>query len=256
MTNVGKIPNLIDPMEKCATCPIRHQAVCSYSSPAELSLLDKAKFYRTYEPGQTIVAEGEPTQALGSLVTGVVALHKSLEDGRRQMVGLMFPSDFIGRPMRTLAPYDAVAVTDVKMCMFHRSQFERIMSDSRALEHRVLEMTLDELDAAREWMVLLGRKTARERLASFLMILADRQANLLKRRPENGMTIPIPLTREAIAEFLGLTIETVSRQFTGLRKDGIVGLPDRRSFVLDDLEELRQMAGDDDDPDEPNSAVI
>ena len=255
MAKLGAVPNTTEPLERCATCPIRHQAVCSYSSPAELAQLDAIKFYRTYEPGQTIVAEGDRTAALGSLVYGVVALHKTLEDGRRQMVGLLFPSDFIGRPLRPIAHYDAVAVTEVRMCLFHRSQFEKILSESLTLERRLLEMTLDELDAAREWMLLLGRKTARERLASFLIILADRQGKLLKRNTENGLVVPIPLTRESIAEYLGLTIETVSRQFTALRKDGIIDLPDRRSFLLRDVHELRRMAGSD-DPDAPNSAAI
>jgi CRP/FNR family transcriptional regulator len=128
--------------------------------------------------------------------------------------------------------------------MFHRDRFERILKQSKNLEHRLLEMTLDELDAARDWMVLLGRKTARERLASFLMIVAKRQVLLEKRELRDGMRIEIPLTREAIAEFLGLTIETVSRQFTALRKEGVLELPDRRHAVLADLDALREMAGD------------
>ena len=244
MTNLSAVPNLKSGLDRCASCPIRHRAVCSYSSPAELTELDTAKFYTDYAPGQEIVGEGEPTAALGSVVSGVVALHKTLEDGRRQMVGLLFPSDFIGRPLRPIAPYDAIAVTPVRMCMFHRGQFERLLAKSSSLERRLLEMALDELDAARDWMVLLGRKTARERLASFLMIVARRQALLGKAAVENGMTIEIPLTREAIAEFLGLTIETVSRQFTALRKEGIVELPDRKRARLLDLDRLEDVAGE------------
>ncbi len=93
-------------------------------------------------------------------------------------------------------------------------------------------------------MVLLGRKTARERLASFLMIVARRQAVLQKGVVENGMTVEIPLTREAIAEFLGLTIETVSRQFTALRKEGILDLPDRKRANLLDMDKLEEVAGE------------
>ena len=239
------VPDLKSTYEKCAACPIRHRAVCSYSTPAELTRLDSAKYYRDFEPGQDIVSEGEKTGSLGSLVHGVVALHKTMEDGRRQMVGLLFPSDFIGRPLRPIAPYDAVAVTPVRMCLFHRRQFEDILSQSGNLERRLLEMTLDELDAAREWMLLLGRKTALEKLASFLLILGRRQAILEKQPLADGLSVPIPLTRESIAEFLGLTIETVSRQFTALRKQGIITLPDRRSVVIDGLEDLKLLAGDD-----------
>lgn len=239
-------PNLISDLGRCETCPIRQRAICSYSSPAELVELDKAKFYRDYEPGQEIVGEGEPTTSLGSLVSGVVALHKSLEDGRRQVVGLLFASDFIGRPFRPKAPYEAVAVTPVKMCLFQRPAFEKLISESAALQRRLLEMTLDELDAARDWLVLLGRKTARERLASLLLILARREAKLKGVDIASGIEVQIPLTRESIAEFLGLTIETVSRQFTSLRRDGVIDLPDKRTFRIADVETLQELAGEDD----------
>lgn len=242
--NIG-IPDLSSPYERCSTCPIRHRAVCSYSSPAELVELDQIKFYRDFEPGQEIVGEGERVTSLGSVVSGVVALQKTLEDGRRQMVGLLFASDFIGRPLRPLAPYDAVAVTPVRMCLFHRNQFEEVLTRNTSLERRLLEMTLDELDAARDWMLLLGRKTAQEKLASFLMILARRSALLGKGEAHDGLVVAIPLTREQIAEFLGLTIETVSRQFTALRKQRLIELPDKRSFMIIDCGRLGEIAGDD-----------
>lgn len=204
------------------------------------------KFYRDFEPGDEIAAEGMSTSSLGSIVAGVVALQKTLEDGRRQIVGLLFASDFIGRPMRAIAPYDAIAVTPVRMCLFQRKQFETLLGQNKALERRLLEMTLDELDAAREWMLLLGRKTAQEKLCSFLMILARRNALMDKVPLANGLRVDIPLTREAIAEYLGLTIETVSRQFTALRKSGSITLPDKRSALIEDLAALRSAAGDED----------
>ena len=91
--------------ERCADCPIRHRAVCTYCGPHELALLDAIKFYKTFESGQEIVAAGEEPDFLGSVVDGVVALSKTLVDGRRQTVGLMFPSDFVGRAMRPTAPF-------------------------------------------------------------------------------------------------------------------------------------------------------
>lgn len=237
------LPDLSLGLERCSDCPIRHRAVCSYSSPAELTRLDEAKYYRDFSPGQEIVGEAEPMSFVGSVVSGVVALHKTLEDGRRQMVGLLFASDFIGRPARMIAPYEAIAVSDVRMCLFHRTQFEQIMKQSQSLERRLLEMTLDELDAAREWMVLLGRKTARERVANFLTILAMRRSGLTKQPLISGITVELPLTREAIAEYLGLTIETVSRQFTLMRKSGLIELMDRRTLKIVDLDALLDLAG-------------
>ncbi|MEM0989087.1 MAG: helix-turn-helix domain-containing protein [Pseudomonadota bacterium] len=243
MQSSSNVPDLMSAADRCQDCPIRHRAVCSYSSPSELAELNAAKFYREYDLGQEIIGEGEQIPTLGSVISGVVALQKTMEDGRRQMVGLLFPSDFIGRPLRPRAPYDAVAVTPVRMCLFHRREFEGIMTRNQALERRLLEMTLDELDAARDWMLLLGRKTAQEKLATFLLILNKRAA--LSDSAASRLDIPIPLTREAIAEFLGLTIETVSRQFTALRKAGVIELPDKRSFKILRMEDLVDLSGDD-----------
>lgn len=233
--------------ERCADCTIRHRAVCTYCSPQELALLDAIKFYKNFEPGQEIVAAGEETDFLGSVVDGVVALSKTLVDGRRQTVGLMFPSDFVGRTMRPVAPYDAVAVTPVRLCLFTRARFERILKDTPALEKRLLEMTLDELDAARDWMLLLGRKTAQEKIASFLTILARRAAALDNKAPGDGLGFELPLTREAVADYLGLTIETVSRQITALRKSGVIELTDARNIQVPNYTALLNASGEDAD---------
>ena len=116
--------------ENCADCAIRHRAICAYCGPNELTQLNEIKYYKTYAPGQEIVAAGERTDFMGSVVEGVVALSKTLADGRRQTVGLMFPSDYVGRPMRPVAPYDAVAVTPVTLCMFARTRFERVLRET------------------------------------------------------------------------------------------------------------------------------
>jgi CRP/FNR family transcriptional regulator len=233
--------------DRCASCTIRHRAVCSYCGPDELAKLDAIKFYRNFVPGQEIVAAGEETDFLGSVVDGVVALSKTMADGRRQTVGLMFPSDFLGRPMRPIAPYDAVAVTPVRLCLFARSRFERALRETPVLEKRLLEMTLDELDAARDWMLLLGRKTAQEKIATFLSILARRAAALESTPLDTALKFELPLTREAIADYLGLTIETVSRQITGLRKAGVIELADARSIRVPDYLTLLDVAGEDAD---------
>ncbi len=231
--------------QRCSDCPIRHRAVCSYSAPAQLAELDAIKFYVDYAPGREIVGTGEPTKSLGSVVSGVVALQKILSDGRRQIVGLLFPGDFIGRPFEQRATYDAVAVTPVKMCLFRRSQFEELLTREPGLERRLLEMTLNELDAARDWMVLLGRKTAREKVASFLVVLARRAAVLEQVSLADGLTFQVPLSRDAIAEHLGLTIETVSRQLTQLRKDALIHLDGARDVRLRDYRGLLDASGDD-----------
>lgn len=232
---------------RCGECPIRHRAVCAYCEPAELVMLDAIKTYKTYKAGETIAWAGEKAQVIGSVVTGVATLSRTLPDGRRQMVGLLLPSDFIGRPGRESTPYDVVAVNEVTLCQFTKKQFENLVATTPRLERRLLDMTMDELDAAREWMLLLGRKTAREKIASLLAIMARRDAVLNKQTIADGLRFVLPLTREAMADYLGLTIETVSRQISALKKSGIIILEDARHIVVPDYALLLDEAGDDSD---------
>lgn len=232
---------------RCSDCPIRHRAVCAYCEPEELVQLDAMKTYKTYQAGESIAWAGEKMEVLGSVVSGVATLSKTLIDGRRQMVGLLLPSDFIGRPGRENAPYDVVAANEVTICLFRKKPFERLVNDTPHLERRMLDMTLDELDAAREWMLLLGRKNAREKIASLLAIMARRDAILRHKDVVDGLRFVLPLTREAMADYLGLTIETVSRQISKLKKEGIIVLEESRHILVPNFAALLDEAGDDSD---------
>lgn len=232
---------------RCSDCPIRHRAVCAYCSADELEALDRIKTYRSFSPGETVVWSGETLNFVGSVVSGVATLSSTLSDGRRQMVGLLLPSDFLGRPGRKKAAYDVVAATEITFCMFQRYAFEQMIQVSPNLGNRLLEMTLDELDSTREWMLLLGRKTAREKIASLFVIMARRDADLHQVDPENGLRFPLYITREAMADYLGLTIETVSRQISALRRDRVVELVDTRTVRVPDFDRLLDESGDDAD---------
>jgi CRP/FNR family transcriptional regulator len=184
---------------------------------------------------------------VGSVVTGIASLTQTMEDGRTQMVGLLLPSDFVGRPGREGAAYDVVATTDLVMCCFRKKPFERMMIETPHIAQRLLEMTLDELDAGREWMLVLGRKTAREKIASLLSIIARRDASLKLSGMQGPLVFDLPLTREAMADYLGLTLETVSRQMSALKRDGVIQLEGKRHVTIPDLSRLLEEAGDDAD---------
>ncbi len=233
--------------QKCADCPIRHRAVCSRCEPEELALLEEVKFYRSYAAGQTVIWSGDRMDFVASVVSGIATLTQTLEDGRRQMVGLLLPSDFVGRPGRGTAAFDVTATTDLVMCCFRRKPFEEILANTPHIANRLLEMTLDELDAAREWMLLLGRKTAREKIASLIAIIARRDAALGRRTPGRRFSFELPLTREAMADYLGLTLETVSRQMSALKRDGVIELEGKRGITIPDVDRLIEEAGDDSD---------
>lgn len=232
---------------QCSECPIRHRAVCARCDSDELSQLEQIKYYRSFQAGQTIIWSGDRMEFVGSIVTGVATLTQTMEDGRRQMVGLLLPSDFAGRPGRPIAAYNVTATTDVIMCCFRKKPFEDMMAVTPRLAQRLLEMTLDELDAAREWMLLLGRKTAREKIASLISIIARRAASLQSRRSKGMLSVDLPLTREEMADYLGLTLETVSRQISALKKDGVILLEGNRHVSIPDIDRLLEEAGDDSD---------
>lgn len=232
--------------QECSDCPIRHRAVCARCEPDELTRLEEMKFYRSYEAGQTVAWAGDQMDFVASVVSGAATLTQTMEDGRRQMVGLLLPSDFVGRPGRSGASYDVVAVTDLVMCCFRKKPFEQMMVTTPHVAERLLEMTLDELDAAREWMLVLGRKTAREKIASLLAIFARRDA-VLGPVHTRSVQFDLPLTREAMADYLGLTLETVSRQISALKREGIIVLQGKRSILVPDIDVLMEEAGDDSD---------
>ena len=231
----------------CSDCPIRHRAVCSRCEAEELAQLDQIKYYRKFEAGQTVIWSGDQMEFVGSVVSGIATLTQTMEDGRTQMVGLLLPSDFVGRPGRNTAAYDVVATTDIVMCCFRKKPFEVMMNSTPHIAQRLLEMTLDELDAAREWMLVLGRKTAREKIASLLSIIARRSATLHLSQANGPLVFDLPLTREAMADYLGLTLETVSRQISALKKDGVIQLEGKRHVTVPDFDLLMAEAGDDSD---------
>lgn len=201
------------------------------------------KTYRRFEAGDTVLWRGEELEYVASVVEGVAALSKTMEDGRTQMVGLLLPSDFIGRPGRREIEFDVTATTDLTLCCFKRAPFEALVEETPHVAQRLMELALDELDAARDWMLLLGRKTAREKIATFIEMLV-RRAHF---DGTQGIRQDLPMTRDQIANYLGLTLETVSRQLNALKKEGVLAFPDRRHFEVLDLAALQDATGDDAD---------
>lgn len=232
-----------DQVLRCDSCAVRHRTVCGALSRPELERLNAIARHKKLQPGSVILRDNDAPAYFANIVSGVVKLTKSLGDGRQQIVGLQFASDFLGRPYRSVSPYHAEAVTDVHLCTFETAQFERLAKETQDFEHRLFEHTLDELDAAQEWMLLLGRKSAEEKVASFLLMVARRMQLVgCKALTGTGIAFELPLARSDIADFLGLTIETVSRQFTRLKVSGIIALEGARNIVILDLARLQSVS--------------
>lgn len=233
---------------RCEACAVRHRALCGALAANEIEKLNQIAFRRTFAPNELIMGDREEPEFFGNIVRGVVKLSKMLSDGRQQIVGLQFVSDFIGRPFAARNPFFAEAACEVELCCFRKKQFEELVREIPDLEHRMFQHTLDELDAARAWMVLLGRKSAEERIASFIKLVADR-ARMVAPCSARGdhVDVELPLTRAEIADYLGLTIETVSRQFTRLKSRGVIDMVKGRHLIVRDPQALAEAAGEDDE---------
>lgn len=235
-----------DLVSNCDICVVRNRAICSGLEPDELEALNAIGRERTLTPGESLVWEGEESVLVANVIDGVLKLSSNTEDGREQIVGVVYPADFIGRPFGGNSSHGVTALTDARVCVFNRRDFDAFASEHPRLEHKLLERTLGELDRSRRWMLLLGRKSASEKVSSFLLDIHER-LNAPKgcefRFEEGPETIDLPFSRQQIADILGLTIETVSRQFTRLKEAGIIDLPSRREVRILDREELEAEAG-------------
>jgi len=225
----------------CLSCEARHKGVCGALSPEQLVDLSKHAVKHTVERGQEVVGDAEAVTTYSNILTGVAKLSKTMTDGRQQIVGLQFAPDFLGRPYDAESRLNVEAATDLKLCSFPKSAFDRMMEQAQGLEKRIFQQTLRELDEARAWMLTLGRKTAHEKVASFLVMIAR---NVDPARASDApVAFDLPLQRADIADFLGLTIETVSRQMTKLAASGVVRVQGRHVEVPN-LGRLSALAGD------------
>ena len=222
----------------CEQCTVRHRAICSAVDFEHIEDLDALVGHRDLPAGRVIFEEGDEAGTVFNISAGEVRLFKLLPDGRRQITGFLRPGDFLGLSSNGAYAYGAEAMTKVSLCVFRIVDLERLFSTFPRVRERLLEKANDELAAAQEQMLLLGRKTAREKVLSFLLARARR---------EDGAgfdsEIGVPMTRADIADYLGLTVETVSRTFTNLRDDGLIHTPSPNRVLLADLDQIEDIAG-------------
>jgi len=230
----------------CSACAVRDTALCRVLNAQQLARLNRSSYRRVYPAGQLIAGVAASEDWCATVLFGVIKLSKTLSDGRQQIVALLFPGDFLGRPFRAEFPYTAETATEVQLCCYGRTFFEGFMQEQSDLKQLFLERTLDSVDAARDWMLLLGRKTAQEKVAALLLMTLQRTS-----RPcpdcEQGACrqLVMPLTRTEMADYLGLRLETVSRQLKQLEAIGIIKRLDPRHISVRDEEALAKAAGPD-----------
>jgi CRP/FNR family transcriptional regulator len=221
----------------CRSCAIRSRALCQALPEAALEQINRISRHKRVPAGRALFGEDEAKGVVATVLSGVAKVSVSLPDGRTQVVGLHFPSDFIGRPFSAAAAPLVEAATDLEVCCFERARFEGLLREHRGLEESFVAAMTSELDRAREWMLLLGQKSAEERIASLILMCLDRlEANGCARacEPARETFLELPLSRSEMAQFLGLTIETVSRMLKRLSTAGVIAIESGRGLrILD-----------------------
>jgi CRP/FNR family transcriptional regulator len=229
----------------CQACVVRSRAICADLDQDEIQVLNSIGRRRNLAAGEQLLWEGDEAIIVANVVRGVLKLSTQTSDGKEQILGLVYPSDFVGRPFGQITPYGVQALTEAEVCVFQRTDFDRFAREHPRLEHKLLERTLKELDRTRRWMLLLGRMTAEQKLASFLLETAERAEPIgcsTASSPEPS-SLTMPLSRQQIADVLGLTIETVSRLFSKMKMEGLIDLQSRRQVAILRPAELAVRAG-------------
>lgn len=223
----------------CTNCAVRDRALCGSLDDRELKALNAIGQRRRIARGQAVAWAGDEAVICGNLLSGVLKLVAATADGREQIVGLLYPADFLGSPYAGQTDFTIIALTDAELCIFPRAAFESVLADHQRMERLLLQRTFESLNEARGRMLVLARKSAGEKVAGFLLDMATRADETGCRAiPGGPITFDLPLTRGQIADVLGMTIETVSRQLTKMKTSGVIRLPGGRAVTISDRDAL------------------
>ncbi len=222
----------------CRNCAVQTRAFCAVLDDAALTQLEQLHVICDRASEENLFIEGDPATAFFTVLKGALRLSKSLPDGRRQITGFVLPGEFIGLSTGQVYAHNADALTEASLCRFSVSDMERIGLEVPEMNNRLLSMTNSSLSQAQDHMLLLGRMNALEKTANFLCSLIDRAA--AADQPIDPLALP--MCRADIADYLGLTIETVSRTFTRLKADNVISLPEHNRVRVNDMAALHRLA--------------
>jgi len=241
---LGESPNITGQKQlQCLFCSSRLLSFCGSMDTVELERLDKARSSFTLEARQSLFDEGQDATHIYNLTSGSVKLYKLLPDGRRQITGFLFMGDFFGFVGNEKEEYiySAEALTKTTMCKFPRLEFYKLMTDYPQIERSILKIASNELAEAQQQMLLLGRMTAVERVASFISMLSERAV----KRGQKANPISVPMGQIDIGDYLGLTTETVSRSLSRLKKLNILETELDHKYRILDSEALKRLTDGD-----------
>jgi len=211
-----------------AAAQAKHQSIeVEHLGPAAIS---RPHPFATYKPGREIYAQGDLNDKCYQVTTGAVRVYRLLSDGRRQVVSFLLPGEMFGFEAGSHHSFFAEAITETTLAVFGRRHMQE---RSREL----LALALTGMARAQQHLLVIGRQCAVERIAAFFVDLCERQGG--------GRQLRLPMSRQDIADYLGLTIETVSRVVTKLKERSVIALRDARTIDIVRLEALRSLCDSD-----------
>lgn len=223
---------------RCMSCDARARAICNTLDCQELLRLNDIAQAKIFRANQVILSEGESTRSVFNIVSGVVRLSRLLSDGRRVVTGFLFPGDFLGISLDGVNSVTAEAIGEVATCKMEWNKLQNLFEDIPKLEHRLLQMTVGEVINGRDHMMLLARKTLRERMATFLLKFEE----YLREADSEPSTLKLPMSRADIADYLGVTVETISRCLAAMAEEGLIQLLSPRRIAILSREAVAEIA--------------
>lgn len=223
---------------RCRDCVSRRDGFCAGLSSKELSKIHPYVIRKSLPAGAEIMKQGTANSSYVQVLDGAVKLTAGLEEGAEQIVGLRFAGDFIGQRFTRDVGYTAEAATAVEYCRVSKTQLDALADSSRQVAHLMHRLVSAELQETRELMLTLARRDARQRVAGLLYRIARRQSPAAR-----TARIELPLSRAEIGNYLGLTVETVSRQLSKLKRDGVISIERMTIVTVDSMDQLADAAG-------------
>ncbi len=219
---------------RCAICKIRSYSFCRCLHDDQLKIFSEISFEKEFKNRQTIFLQQENSKHLYNITKGNIKIYKLLSDGRIQIIGFLYPGDFFGSYKRGKYNYSAEAIGDVRLCVFEQRILDAYLEKNMNLAKELLHMTSHELTLAQDRIGVLGKMNANERVAKFIINISEQRARI----GWQDNPVSLPMIRQDIADYLGLTLETVSREISRFKASNLIKVMSSKQIFIVDKEKL------------------
>ena len=222
-------------VNRCSICKVRTYSFCRCLDEDRLKDFSNVSFEKSFLNKENIFLQNDQSDYIYNITEGNVKIYQLLDDGRIQIIGFLYPGDFFGSYRNNKYNYCAEAIGDLKTCVFNQKILDKYLDENPILAKELLNKTSFELTLAQDRLTVLGKLNAAERLVKFLLNISEQRNRIgWKNNP-----ISLPMTRQDIADYLGITIETVSRELSNLKTSNIIKIITSKQIYLSNTEELK-----------------